>query len=414
MPKLKLTAAAVERIKPTPDKQVEYFDALTPGFALRVSPKGAKSWIMFYRLGGKLRRLTIGRFPALSLADARTKAGEAVDQVDNGIDPAREKQVKKRELQETPSTFEAVADLFIERYAKRKKRTWQGDERRLKKVVGPILGHRPISTITRSDIVSLLDTVEDERGVYAANRTLATVRKMLNWAMVERALIESVPIGPGMAREGEKARDKVLTDAEIKSLWEAADEMGWPFGGFFKVLVLTGQRRNEVGEMRWQELDLEAGLWTIPAERTKAGREHTVPLSNMALDILKDTPRLSDETVFTSGFPSRRKNADKTKAVPISGFSKFKARLDEKAKVTGWRLHDVRRTVATNLTRALKIPRLVVSKVLNHAEGGVTQLYDVNEYDDEKREALNAWADRVGIILKGDPGDKVVELRGAK
>ena len=411
MPKMKLTAAAVERIKPSPDGRTEYFDSLTPGFALRVSPKGAKSWIKFYRIGGKLRRLTIGRYPALSLADARKEAGKTVDQVDQGIDPAQEKKIRKRELLENPRTFEEVADLFIERYAKKEKRSWKNDELHLKKIICPLWGHRPIETIKKSDVVAMLDHVEDERGVYAANRTLASVRKMMNWAMVERALLEANPIGPGMARKGEKARDRVLTDDELKNLWEAATEIGWPFGNYFKVLILTGQRRNEVSELLWQELDLNAREWTLPVERAKNRLETIIPLSDMALDVFKNTQRLN-EFVFSTGQVARRKDVDKTKARPISGFSKFKIKLEKKSGVTGWVFQDLRRTVRTNLSK-IGIPPHVAERVLAHKQQGIGPVYDKFEYLDEKREALSAWARHIGLSLDPDTREAVSAYLGA-
>ncbi len=413
MPKLKLTAAAVERIKPTPDKQVEYFDSLTPGFALRISPKGAKSWVMFYRIGSKLRRLTLGRFPALSLADARAKAGEAVDQADEGIDPAREKKIKKRELLDQPRTFEAVAELFIQRYNPKGRELRQSTRDQYRQALenncNPIIGHRPIETITRADMFALLDVVEDERGVYAANRTLAAVRKMFNWALSQRALIDMTPIGPGMARGGEKARNRVLDDSEIKPLWEAADVLGWPNGDFFKVLMLTGQRRTEVSGMRWQELNLDTREWTVPEERAKNRLEYIVPLSSAVMDILTNIPKLSDEFVFTSGRISRDGNR---KPRPISGYSKFKKRLDNTSGVTDWRFHDLRRTIRSKLS-AFGIPEYISDRVLAHKKVGLDGTYNKHDYLDEKRGALNAWMRYVALILDANAYEAVMAYRDA-
>jgi len=319
MSKKNLTDAGVKNQKPPKEGQEEHFDLRLPGFALRVSEQGTKSWIVFYRIGGKQRRLTLGRYPALKLSDARKEARAALDQVDLGIDPAEEKKLKKRKALEQPNNFEGVAELFIERYAKKKKRTWAEDERVFKKYVTPYWGHRPLDTITRSDVVALLDQVEDDHGPYMANRVLATIRKLLNWALAERALIEVTPIVPGMSRGKEVKRNRVLDDDELKAVWNAADEIGWPFGPFLRVLILTGQRRNEVAGMRWDELDLEAGLWTLPAERNKSERIFEVPLSDMAADIFKNSPRIGDY-VFTSG---RIPKTGDGKPRPISGYSKF-------------------------------------------------------------------------------------------
>lgn len=191
-------------------------------------------------------------------------------------------------------TVRAAASLYVERYAKRQQRHWKETERILKKYVVSRWGRRDIVEIKRSDVVQLLDHVEDNHGRIMANRTLAAVRKMFNWLLVERAVLDATPVVPGMSRANERARarQRWLRDDEFRSLWDACKKAGWPFGPFVRFMLVTGQRRGEVAAVKWRDLDLESELWTIPADGTKAGREHEVPLNALAIEILEAMPRM--------------------------------------------------------------------------------------------------------------------------
>ena len=200
-----------------------------------------------------------------------------------------------------------------------------------------------------------------------------------------------------MKRGKETPRARVLTDEKIRAVYNTG--VGWPVEGFVKLLILTGARRNEVAGMQWDEIDLDTKLWIMPAERNKSGRDFEVPLNDMAADIIRNTPRLGDHVFTTNGVR------------PISGFSKFKLRLDADTGVEDWTLHDLRRTLRTNLAK-LGIPRDIAERTLNHAMGELDRVYDHHDYRDEKRRALDAWADRLDLILNGDHGDRVVPLHG--
>ncbi len=407
MARMKLTAAAVERVKPPASGRTEYWDALLPGFGLRVTANGAKSWCVMYRVGGRRRRYTLGTFPRLKLAKAREKAQTAFDDVDKGGDPAADKSDRRAQ---GVDTVEGVIALFIERYAKPKNRTWPETERVFKRQVVPLWGKRDIASIRKRDVIELLDAALDERGPYAANRLLAYVRKLFNWCL-ERDLIEGSPCAGVKAPGKERQRDRVLTDDEIKTLWAAWEKMPWPWGPYLKLLLVTAQRRDEVAHMRWGDVDLEAKLWTLPRELTKSDRAHEVPLSDLAVEIVEGVKRLD-----WSGYVFASRLADRDNDRPVSGFTKPKTRTDKLVEeaVDDWRLHDLRRTAATNMAR-LGIGVGIIGRVLNYASGrGVTGIYDRHSYLPEKRRALVAWAGRLGALLGHTDEARVVRISGEK
>jgi integrase len=403
MPRKKLTAASVEALAAPANGQVDYFDQVLPGFVLRASAKGRKSWVVFYRVQagpdkGKLRRHTLGAYPMLSLAEARDKARHEMQAVANGGDPAREKREQRKAAPPKASTFADVVESYIRLYAKRQTKTWAETERIFAKNVLPHWGHRPIESITRRDVIELLDGIMEEGADYKANRTLAAVRKLFNWVL-QRDMIEASPVAQVEAPGKETKRDRVLSDDEIKDIWTGCDKLGWSFGPFVKLLLVTGQRRDEVAGMRWRDLDLDEATWTIPREMTKSDREHAVPLSPLAKDIIGTLPRLG-----TYVFTTRRDR-------PISGYSVGKKRIDAAAGVTGWRLHDLRRTAASGMAK-LNVAPHVLSRVLNHASAslqGVTAIYNRYGYEAEKRHALETWAHHIDGLIEPQP-ENVVTL----
>lgn len=436
MPTVKLTDGAVQRLKAPPGARVDYFDAAFPGLALRVT--GAvdqrpdrRTWTLFYRFGGKQRRLTFEPgYPALALAEARQEATKALLMIKAGTDPAAAKVEAKAATARAPDTIANVIDLFIKRSLEAKKRAPRYVEetrRNFRNHVLPRWGERDIKTITRRDVIELLDAVMDHGsavtgdhrkprhvpgGPISANRTLAAIRAMFNFAL-RRGIIDSTPVAL-VERPGEETRrERTLTADEIRAIWPAASELGYPFGPFFQLALLTGQRRDEVARMRWVDLDPDERTWTLAAEATKAGRSHVVPLAPWAVEILNGLPRKAHSTgrpmapspyVFTT-------SGD----VPISGFSKAKPRLDQaiaKARegvaLTPWTVHDMRRTAATEMGR-LGVARFIIGKVLNHADRSVTGIYDRHAYLQEKRHALEAWARYLAGLIRPGP-ENVVAL----
>jgi integrase len=394
MPKMKLSELAVARMKAPNAGRVEVWDSVLPAFGLRVSATGRKVWIAAVRKPGSANpaRQSIGTYPELSLADARTAARALM------ADPAGVVAEQKRAK---AATVGAVVAEFIGRYQKPRNRRWRDVERLLLRELAP-WSDWPIGDIAKRDVIALLDVTAD-RAPVMANRLLAHIRKLFSWA-VERSILDASPVAGVKAPARETSRDRVLTDAELVAVWRACDGLGWPFGPLVRLLIATGARRDEVARMAWPQVDHDAALWTLPREQTKADRAHTVALSDLALDILEALPRLGDGLVF----PASRQGS----ANPVSGFSVAKRRLDALSGVSGWRFHDIRRTVATGLQR-LGVRLEVTEAVLGHVSGsraGIVAVYQRHAYADEKAAALAAWGRHVESLIRPEPA-KVVKLR---
>jgi integrase len=416
MPTRKLTDLFVERAKPPVRGRIEYFDAAFPGLALRITGNGGKSWCAFYRFKGRLRRFTIGSYPAIKPAQARREAAAALERVRGGVDPAEEKRARREMRTPETDTFGAVAHDYLERHHRNNSResTFLEAKRDIDRNVLPKWRSRPIASISRRDVLDLIDGIIARGAEVQANRTLARLRALFNWA-IEKDRVATSPVARMKLPTQEQARDRVLSDDELRWLWRACDEVGWPFGPLVKLLLLTAQRRDEVAGMEWPEIDLVKRVWTIPRHKAKNDRVHEVQLSPATTELLHALPHVGDRLVFTT-----------TGDTPISGFSKAKRRLDAamlKAKraefgaregdaIPPWTLHDLRRTAATGMAR-LNFPPHVVDKVLNHVSGtirGVAAVYNRFAYLDERREALDAWARCVGNLITPTTAN-VVELR---
>ncbi len=386
MPKMKLTTAVVERLGTPAEGRVEYFDQNFPAFALRITARGSRSWVVFYRYRGHQRRLTLGSYPTLGLAEARVMAREALKKVEQGIDPADE----KRAARERPSdTFEAVAEQFLQRYAKHQLKTWRSVERTIQRELVPVWGAWRVTEISRRHVLERLDQVMDRGTPYAANRLLAMIRRFFNWCL-ERGIVEASPAAGVRAPGRETRRERVLSGSEIRAVWRACEEVGYPFGPLFQFLLITGQRLGEAGQMRWN--DLADWTWTIPD--TKSGRGHEVPLPSLAVGILEALPRFPGPYVFTSSGGER--------PVARSGYLRAKRKVDALSHVADWRIHDLRRTAATGMAE-LGIEPHITEKVLNHASGmisGVAAVYNRYGYHEEKRCALEAWSNELEYLIR--------------
>jgi integrase len=413
-----LTDIAIKKLLASPPKKRrEVPDGKVSGLYFVLQPTGAASWALRYRADGAPRKLTLGAHPAIGLAAARRRAHEAIGDVAGGKDPAAAKQAAraaaKAEREASEDEVARVVDLFIERYAKTKTRDWAETERLLTKEVASRWKGRRLSHITKANVNDLLDSIVDRGAPIGANRVFAQLRKMCNWA-IGRGLIEKNPCDGVNAPSPETKRERVLDDAEITLVWAAADKLGYPFGPVLKLLILAGQRRDEVAGMRWSEIDLETKVWTLPGARSKNRREHQVPLSDSAVAILKALPRHEKvDFVFST-----------TGKTSVSGFSKVKVNIDasiaeqlreggEHTPMAGWIIHDIRRSVATNLQK-LGVRLEVTEAVLGHVSGsraGVVGIYQRHDWADEKRAALDAWARRLDAIVTGTETSNVVELK---
>jgi integrase len=371
---------------------------------LRISYGGGRSWVYFYRAHGKQRRLTLGPYPALGVAEAREAWRTARAALGRGEDPAAAKaEAKRRE----PDTVRSVGEQFITKYAKPRNRTADEVARMFALHLYPKLGSVRIETVTRRDILDLLDAVEEKASGARANRVLANVRRLFSWA-VERGIIDSSPVTSVKASGQETARDRVLSDHEVLAFLKASDGLPEPFGVLFKLLLLTGQRLDEVAALPWSELNLTGAIWHLPAARTKNKRSSDVPLAEQAVVLLKGLTRRSP-LVFPATF---HRDRSRTEPRPVSGFAVVKRRLDglmieelreahPEAVLAGWRLHDLRRTAASGMAR-LGIAVHVVEALLNHKSGtisGVAAIYNRHDYAAEKRSAAQAWANYVDRLI---------------
>jgi len=423
MPSQKMTVLWLERLKNPISGRIEYFDTVQSGLGLRVG-KTKLSWFVMYRVSGnrKLKRLTLGKYPSMKLADARDKAKNAVYDADNGIDPAVEKKAKI----EAP-TFGELAKEYLEKHG-RKKRSFYEDKRIIEKDLTSNWEDRKAFDIKRRDVIWLLDKIVDRGAPIQANRTLALIRKIFNWG-ISRDLVEHNPCTQIKAPGLEKQRDRVFSETEIKDLWEAFEAEGKTIEPMFKLRLITAQRGGEIESMRWQDINLETGWWTIPAEYSKNNLSHRVPLSKMALKILlghkkaisddleksKQKAEISRKPVNKTLYATKKKKyaewvfpSPVYKGSHITNVQKAASRVKEYSGIKDFRLHDLRRTAASMMTGA-GIPRLVVSKILNHVEQGVTRVYDRHSYDNEKRAAIEKWTQLLEQIITGEK-PKVINL----
>lgn len=360
--------------------RTEYWDEALPGFGVRVSPTGDKTYFLMYWSLGRRRRLTLGKYPELALADARREARAKLGAVASGRDPAPP-------VREEGQTYK-VSDLareYLDLYAKPRKRTWKEDERQLTKDVLPVLGRLPARDIRRAHVRELLDRIVARGTPIAANRVKAVMSKMFAWAL-ERDLVELNPCA-GLSRPApERKRDRVLAEAELVRLWWAVGEEEPAIRDAFRLLILTAQRRGEVRQLAGEQI--HADVWTIPAELAKNNHSHVVPLAAQALAILAPLGR-SGPLLRSSRRPDE----------PLA-----KDTLSQAARRIGNRLgftfspHDLRRTAATRM-RGLGISRFLVERILNHTDHTVTGIYDLYSNLPEKREALQRWADHVERLV---------------
>ncbi len=366
-----------------------YFDDEIPGFGLRLRESGGRTWVFQYKLGAKHRRMTFGKYPALDATKAREQASYLHAKVRLGLDPAGEKADERNRASEV---FSHVAKLFRDRQRDRvKPRSLVEIDRHLQVNCRPLHG-LPFPKINRNAIAQLLTETTQARGPIAANRLRDTLSSLFTWAMRE-GLTESNPV-LATNRNDEAARDRVLTAAELRSVWNALP--AGDYGAIVKLLILTGQREREISDLRWSEIDLEHNVIRLPAARTKNKRAHSIPVSGGVRAILEAQHRQDGrDFVFGRGQGG------------FSGFSRCKERLDEKLNLPPWTLQDLRRSTATHMAEIGVQPH-IIEAVLNHIsghKGGVAGIYNRASYEAEKATALARWADHVANILEDRQGN---------
>lgn len=441
----KLTKSAVERIAPGP-KDVFVWDTEQKGFGVKVTPAGRRIYIVQYWKPGVNRaaRVTLGAHGDLTLDEARRQASKVRGAVAGGGDPAADKRRAREAAQAAVAeadryAFETVLREWVEKDQKPRNKTWHEAQRRLENHVLPRWRGRDVREFTRRDVVQLLDALQTEGGLgVGANRVLAALRRLFKWAAAREIVKVSpvLPVAPPVD-EKKRKRERVLATAEIRAVWQGAERLGGPFGALVRFLLVTGQRRSEAAGIEESHLDREAAVWRLPAGANKAGRSHDVPLSALALEILQaaELARVQPSHRRRKARPADQVAANEAEPLepggpflfsttagrrPVSGFSKAKLQLDdtiaELVKTGGlpsapkpWTLHDLRRTAATGMAEAGVAPS-TLSRVLNHAEGGVTKIYNRHSYLAEKRAALDLWAGVIRGIVDPEAGE-VVPLR---
>jgi integrase len=397
-----LTAKSVENIKPGTARR-EIPDAGCRGLYFIRQPSGRQAWAVRYRFQGTPKKLTLDG--ALTLAAARKAATDALHELAQGRDPAAlkfeaEATAEKASAARAADTVEQWAATFIDRHAKKKTRenSWRQAVHVFNNIVLPAWQGRAVHDIKRRDVIELVEGVAEDRPIMA-NRALGHLSKFFNW-LCERDVIAASPCA-GVAHPSEEhARDRILSDGEIKALWLACDSVGDPAGACVKTLLLTGQRRSEVAGIRRSEIS--GDVWSLAPSRTKNKQRHDIPLSAQALAIIEAMPEIGDYVFTSSG------------TAPLSHLARTKQLLDASMKPqTPWVLHDLRRTAASHMAKlGIRLP--VIEKCLNHSSGtfrGIVGVYQRHDFAAEKRDALQRWADHVDAIVRGAPAAKVVRGR---
>jgi integrase len=394
MPTGRITKRSVDAIESGRTEAFLWDDQLK-GFGLRVTAKGAKSYVLQYRMGGResqSRRYTIGGHGSPWTPEtARREAVRLLTLVRQGSDPVEAD--KERRRQAVDLAFDAYVDIFTKKYLQRRWKQWKLGSGVLNREAIPILRSKPLPQIKRSDLNPIWDRLADRPAV--ARLTHATMRKLFRWA-VNRGDLERSPMEGLEAPPAVPARDRVLSDEELSSLYNNLPRLGEPFSSYFQLLLLTAQRREEVARLSWSELNRDELEWVLPGSRTKNAKAQHVPLSPAVVEVLNGV-------AGGTTWPRSGLVFSTTGKTPVSGFSKAKKRLDDliakelDGRFTPWRTHDLRRTVATGLQR-LGTRLEVTEAVLNHVSGsrsGIVGVYQRHDWKDEKRVALGAWAEHV-------------------
>ena len=387
MPKraeVRFTDAYIRNLKPA-DARYDVYDASLAGFGLRVSPTGTKSWIVLSRNLNRKTRATLGRYPQLSLADARQRAMTSLQMMADG-EFNREK------------SFDTFEQALEEWYSKdqSKNKSFGQVRSAVELHVRPALKNYKLKDIQKRDIIKLVDLV-GRTAPTQANRVLAFTKRFFNWC-VSRDLLDVSPAN-GIAKfSNEVSRDRVLNESELEKVLNATFKMRYPFGPLFRILLMTGQRLNEVSGLTWSEIDMPSATWKIPRDRAKNKASHLVHLSQPVFEELERLRTISRyDLIFTT-----------TGKTAVSGFSRAKHQLDNLSGIRDWRLHDLRRTFATVATEKLGFQPVIVDRILNHISGsvkGVAAVYQRGEYLEQRRIALDAWGHYLLHLQSFELGD---------
>jgi len=401
VPTVKLTDRLMKNLRTEATVQ-EFWDQSFPGsFGVRIRKSGRKTFMLLYRAGGRRRRMQLGIYPAISLADARAQAFKMLGAVQRGEDVAEQRQQERK-----AGSFEELAELYLERHARphKKPASIKEDTRILNTYLLPVWGRRSFRSITRADVISLLDYIQFKRQApVMANRVKALTSTIFNFAL-RKALAPVTFANPCTHVElpfKEKSRDRVLSDDEIQALWEDLENRAEPTASIFRLMLLIGQRPGETKVMRWRDLD-DNYIWTIPATETKTKREHRVPLSTQATAVIEELRPFSGDSEFVF-------------ASPRGGNIRWLQKMSQQIqKNTGFhfRPHDLRRTCATNLSK-LGIDDVTIARILNHSWPlqQTTAVYNRWDKLPEMGHALRIWGEHLEHLVTGKRSANVARIR---
>ena len=406
--RVRLTDRSVACLKSN-GRRYEAWDEKHPAFGVRVGNGGKKSFVFLYHWEGRARRMTLGQYPKMTLADAGVALAEARRQLEHGVDPGASEVEKRRQIRATPTVRELGLE-YLDKHCKPNKRSWRDDARILEHDVSPVWGSRKVTAVRRRDVNDLLDDIA-ARAPVQSNRTFAFVRAMFRFAE-SRDYVVASPCRGVKARTRERSRDRVLEMPEVAALWRGieADGISQTVRLAIRFLLLTGQRIGEVVNAEWSEIDFDNAVWTLPGEKVKNGKPHRVPLSPQAIAILrqarliidemqqrKEKPRKRDAAKWAAGEPHFRwvfPSDFGLKPITKGCIDRALRRLRVDGKVPDFHPHDLRRTAASHMTR-LGIDRLTVHKLLNHSDPSVTAIYDRYDYAAPKKRAVETWGAEV-------------------
>jgi integrase len=402
---------SINALKPEPARYIAWSKDAS-GKGVRVFPRGWKSFILAYRFEGRSRMLTLGRYPTLSLASAGRRYADAERLLEKGEDPGV-KVVAEKKAERGAATVAELAQQYIahiqspespKKSLAPRKRSWREDRRIIEKDLIPALGSWKAKDVGRADLRALIRDINARGAPIMANRTLACVRRLFNWAVSE----DLIPASPAVAIEApgkEEARDRALDEAEIQAFWTRLDETDLPEStrSALRLILATAQRPGEVAGAEWSDIDLQNGWWEIPRSKTKNDRAHSVPLNGVAIQILKRLEKLNGADGWL--FPTRM-----GKQLRVDSLSKAIGNNRRVFGIDHFTPHDLRRTAATRMTAA-GVPRDTVGKILNHTELGVTaKTYDRYGYAKEKVAAMRKWGRHLERAIAGQTATNVVSF----
>lgn len=431
---MKVTTFTDTMIKKLKPEEKKYIRGEGNGFTIRVMPSGVKTWLYVYAFDGKRREMKLGSYPDVSLVTAHSKFEDARKMIKNGIDPMEEMEQAAHARRMAPTVAKLVEE-YIEKHAKKFKRSWQDDERLLNVEIVPVWGKRKAADIKKRDITLLLESIV-ERGTPAmSNQVLKITRKMFNFA-VERDILQHTPFTGVKALAPNNSRERTLTEAEIRTLWGSIDNaaISNEIKRALKLVLVTAQRPGEVSGMHTSEID--GRWWTIPAGRAKNGREQRVYLTDTALELIGDLTVIDEETggevpkgyIFPTPHTKKNQPIDShalpvavrrnlawpitdTKGKPL--YTKYgKPATENKLGIDQFTPHDLRRTAATFMA-GMGFMDEIIDAVLNHTKKGIIGTYNRHKYDREKQQALEAWERKLNSITTGESAGKIIPLSRA-